>query len=64
MEGELDLLAGLLLERGNDLPERHILLGMEALIPPDDEVGGPGAGQRQHERGGEEDGPSQHGTAP
>ena len=63
-EDELDLLAGLLLEGGDDLPDRRVLLGVEALLPPDDEVGGPGAERRQHERNGEEDGPDPHGAAP
>ena len=44
---ELDLLAGLLLEGGDDLLDRRVLLLVEALVPPDDEVGGPGAGRRQ-----------------
>ena len=42
MEDELDLLAGLLLEGGDDLPERRLLLGVEALFPPHHEVGGAG----------------------
>ena len=44
---ELDLLAGLLLEGGDDLPDRRVLLGVEALLPPHHEVGGPGAERRQ-----------------
>jgi hypothetical protein len=31
---ELDPLAGVLLERGDDLPDRLVLLGVEALLPP------------------------------
>ena len=66
MEDELDLLAGLLLEGGDDLPERRVLLGVEALLPPHHEVGGPGA-ERRHEdqRGGKDNGAnSQHGRLP
>jgi hypothetical protein len=36
MENEIDLSAGLLLERRNDLPDRLVLLCVVALIPPDD----------------------------
>jgi hypothetical protein len=43
MLDELDLLAGLVLEGGDNLPDRPVLLGVEALLLPDDEVGGPGA---------------------
>ena len=58
MEGELDLLAGLLLEGGDDLPDRLVLLGVVALIPPHHEVGGLGAERRQEQRRGENDGSS------
>ena len=47
MENELDLLAGLLLEGGDDLPDRRVLLGVVPLLPPHHEVGGPGAERRQ-----------------
>ena len=63
MEDELDLLAGLLLEGGDDLPDRRVLLGVESLLPPDHEVGGPGAERRQDERYGKNDGASAHGGA-
>ena len=42
-EVELDLLAGFLLEGGDDLPDRLVLLVVVALLPPHDEVGGTGA---------------------
>ena len=61
---ELDPLAALLLKGGDQLPERLVLLSVESLGPPDDEVGGAGAERRQDERGGEEDGPDPHGAAP
>ena len=48
MEDQLDLLAGLLLERSDDLPQRRVLLRVVALVPPHDEVGGPGA-ERRHD---------------
>ena len=44
--------------------EGLVLLRVVGLVPPDDEVGGPSAERRQHERGGEEDGPDPHGAAP
>jgi hypothetical protein len=50
VEGELDLLAGLLLERGDDLPDRLVLLGVVAFLPPHDEIGGLRAGRRHPER--------------
>ena len=65
MEDELDLLAGLLLEGGDDLPDRLVLLGVVALLPPHHEVGGPGAERRQDQRGGKNNGAnSQHGRLP
>src|SRR5690242_21952526 len=64
VEGELDLLAGLPLERGDQLPDRLVLGGVEPFRPPDDEVGGAGAERHQDERGSEEDGPDPHGAAP
>ena len=42
MEDEFDLLAGLLLESRNDLPDRLVLLRVVAFVPPDDEIGGLG----------------------
>ena len=50
MEDELDPFAAVLLEGGHDLPDRLILLGVEPLLPPHHEVGGPGAERRQHDR--------------
>jgi hypothetical protein len=41
MEDQLDLLAGILLECGDELPDRIVFLGVVALIPPRDEIGGP-----------------------
>ena len=43
MEHEFDLLARVLLEVRDDLPDRLVLLG-KALVPPHDEVGGLGPG--------------------
>ena len=51
-------------EGGDDLADRRVLLGIGSLLPPNDEVSGPGAKWHQHERGGEEDGPDPHGAAP
>jgi hypothetical protein len=36
VEDQLDVLPGLLLKGGDGLPDRLILLGIEALLPPDD----------------------------
>jgi hypothetical protein len=47
---ELDVLASLLLEGGDDLPDRLVLLGVIPLLPPHHEVGGLGAERRQDER--------------
>ena len=47
MENELDLLAGLLLEGGDGLPDRLVLLGVVPLLPPHHEVGGLRA-ERRH----------------
>ena len=60
MENELDLLAASLLEGGDDLPDRGVFLGVEALLPPDHEVGGPGAERRQDDRYGKNDGARAH----
>jgi hypothetical protein len=46
MECEFDLLAGVLLEGGDDLRDRLVLLGIEPLLPPHNEVGGLGAERR------------------
>jgi hypothetical protein len=64
MLDEFDALAGLVLEGGDDLPDCRIFARGEFLLPPDDEVGGPGGERLQRERGGEEDGPDLHGTTP
>ena len=40
---ELDLLAGLLLECGDGLLDRRVLLGIDSLVPPNDEVSAPEA---------------------
>ena len=53
MEDQLDLLAGLLLEGGDDLLDRLVLLGVVALVPPHHEVGGVRAERRQDEHCGE-----------
>jgi hypothetical protein len=50
MQNELDLLAGLPLEGGDDLPDRVVLLRVVALIPPHDKVGALHAEGRQHQR--------------
>jgi hypothetical protein len=49
LEG-LHLLTGLLLEGGDDLGARLVLLGVEALLPPDHEVGGLCAGRCKYQR--------------
>jgi hypothetical protein len=64
VEHKVDPLAGPPLERGDEFADHLVLLGEEAFLPPDDEVGGPGAERRQRERGGEEDGPDPHGATP
>jgi hypothetical protein len=48
----------------SELRKGPVLLGIVGLIPPHDEVGGPGTERGHDQRSGEEDGPSQHGTAP
>jgi hypothetical protein len=53
MKDELDVLAGLLLEGSDDLPGRLVLLGVEPLVPPHDEVGAPRAKRRHREHRGE-----------
>ena len=52
MEDEFDLLAGVLLEGGDDLPDRLVLLGVEPLLPPHHEIGGPCAERCGHEQSG------------
>jgi hypothetical protein len=46
-QDELDLLPGLLLEGGDDLSDRLVLLRIIALVPPHHEVRGPRAERRQ-----------------
>jgi hypothetical protein len=46
-QNELDVLPTPLLEGTNDFPEHVLLLGVEWLVPPDDEIGGLGAQRRQ-----------------
>lgn len=60
MEDELDLLAGLLLGGGNDLPDRLVLLRVVAFISPDDEVGGLCPEWRQNQRRGKKQGSNAH----
>jgi hypothetical protein len=50
IEDQLDLLAALLLERGNDFLERLALLRVVGFVPPDDELGGLSAERCQTER--------------
>ena len=50
MEDQLDLLAGVLAEGGDDLLDRLVLLGVIALVPPHDEIGGLGGERRHDER--------------
>jgi hypothetical protein len=60
IEDELDLLAAPLFKRGDGLPDRRVLLGVEPLLPPHHEVGGPGAEGRHGECRGENDGSASH----
>jgi hypothetical protein len=60
---ELDLLAGLLLEGGDDLRDRLVLLWVKTLLSPDDQVGGLRAERRHHERRGEDNGLPAHDVA-
>jgi hypothetical protein len=47
---ELDLFAGILLEGGDDLPERCGLRRGGPLVPPHHEIGSLSAERRQHQR--------------
>jgi hypothetical protein len=60
MEDQLNLPAGLLLEGGDDLLDRLVLLRGVALVPPHDEVGGVGAERRHHEDRGQCNGSTAH----
>ena len=51
IEDEFGLFASLLLEGGDDLSEGIVFLGVESLVPPHHEIGGPGARRRQEQRG-------------
>jgi hypothetical protein len=53
LSDELDLLAALALECGDQLMDCRILRGGEALLPPHDEVGGTCAERRHGKRRGE-----------
>jgi hypothetical protein len=61
---EVDLLAGLLLEGGDDLPDRFVFLGIEPLLPPHDEVGGLGADRRQNDRRRDDENAAPHNASP
>jgi hypothetical protein len=50
-------LAAPLLEGGDDLPDRLVLLSGVPLLPPHHEIGGLSGDRRHHERYGENDGP-------
>jgi hypothetical protein len=58
---ELDLFSGLLLEGGDDFPDRLVLLRVEPLLPPHHEVGGVCAERRYCERRGKKNGLLAHG---
>jgi hypothetical protein len=57
---EFDVLAGLLLERGDDLPDRLVFLLVEAFVPPDDQIGGLRTARRHHERHAQNNGSTAH----
>jgi hypothetical protein len=58
---KLDPLAGLVLESGDDLAGRRVLLGVVAFLPSDDKVGGlRPEGGRHGERGRENQGFNAH----
>jgi hypothetical protein len=63
MERKFDLLVGLLLECGDDLRDRLVLLRVEALLPPHHEIGTAGAERRHGKRRGKNDGTGAHGGA-
>ena len=60
---QLDLLAAILLERRDDLPDRRVLFGGLPLLPPHHEVGGLCAERRHGERRGENQCSNAHGVA-
>jgi hypothetical protein len=57
---ELDLLASVLLEGGDDLRKRLVLPGVVPLLPPDHEVGGAGAEGCWQDQQSDEDNGAQH----
>jgi hypothetical protein len=63
VQDEVDLLAAVLLEGRDDLPNRLVLPGMGPLLPPDDEAGGVGGERGRGERHGENNGFSAHDVA-
>jgi hypothetical protein len=50
---KLNPLAGLVLESGDDLARRRVLLWVKTFLPPDDEISAPGAEGRHHEHPGQ-----------
>ena len=60
IENELDLLAAPLLESGDGLRDRRVLLGMVSLLPPHHEVGGLRGDRRQDECRSKENGSGAH----
>ena len=60
---ELDLLAALLLQRGDDLRDSLVFLRIEALLPPHHEVGGLTAERCHCERRGENNDLPAHGKS-
>jgi hypothetical protein len=60
IEAKFGVLAAVLLEGRDDLCDRFVLLGLNALLPPDHEVSGAGAERRQGERRGENRGSDAH----
>jgi hypothetical protein len=63
MEDEFDLLARLLLEGRDDLPDRLVLLRVVAFVPPHDEIGGASVERRENERRSKNDGSAMHDAA-
>jgi hypothetical protein len=63
VQDELDLLAAVLLEGRDDLPNRFVLPGMGPLLPPHHKVGGASVERGRGERRGENNGLSAHDVA-
>jgi hypothetical protein len=61
---ELDLLAAVLLESGDDVPDRLVLLRVETFVPLHHEVGGLGAERRHRENRGENRNSAPHVVTP